>query len=179
MTARSIHHLIRLMLFHLGGIDWDVTADLVAPLSTVTLLGFALFYGWTLLKPYLQITYTEANLVQDMGWVTLALLLFATPWLMPWYASALLPIAILTTDVPLFCIVSLAFALCSGVVFGAGSGNSFLSIFAVLLTLFPAIGILIFRHRVLQFCQPAIDRLLLTQPNRSPVSPSEVPSTPA
>jgi alpha-1,6-mannosyltransferase len=177
-TARSLHHLVTLALTHLGGIEWDTAKAMAAPLATFTFLGFGLFYVWTLLKPYRQKFYSEANLVQDIGWVTLVLILFATPWIMPWYASVLLSIAVLATDAPLFCIVSLTFGLCSGVIFGAGSGDSFLSMFAAILTVCPAIAILIFRDRVLQFCRPAIDRLLLGEQDQTSVSP-EVPATSA
>lgn len=177
MTARSLHHLFRLLLTHSGAIDWDAAGAMVQPLATVTLLGFGLFYLWTLFKPYRQPNYSELNLVQDIGWVTLVLLLFATPWLMPWYASALLSIAVLTLDAPLFCIASMTFALCSGLIFGAGSGESFISIFAALLTVFPTIAVLIFRDRVLQFCRPVVDRLSLVQLRSRPAPLLEEPVT--
>jgi len=52
-------------------------------------------------------------LVEDIGWVTLVLLLFATPWLMPWYASIVLTIAALIPRARLFGLTSLAFGLSS------------------------------------------------------------------
>lgn len=51
--------------------------------SHYALIGFLSFYSWLALRGYTRQHYTELNLIEDIGWTTLTLLLFATPWLMP------------------------------------------------------------------------------------------------
>jgi len=84
-------------------------------LTTVrlTLVGFAGFYAWVIWRSYRRRQDTSLHLVEDIGWVTLVLLLFATPWLMPWYASIVLTIAALIPTSRLFGLTSLAFGLSS------------------------------------------------------------------
>jgi alpha-1,6-mannosyltransferase len=78
-----------------------------------TLIGFAGFYGWVIWRSCRRWEDTALHLIEDIGWVTLALLLFATPWLMPWYASIVLTIAALIPASRLFGLTSLAFGLSS------------------------------------------------------------------
>jgi alpha-1,6-mannosyltransferase len=61
----------------------------------------------------LQRRYSVANLGLDIGWVSLVLMLLATPWLMPWYASISLPVTALNIDDRRFLFASLAFCLSS------------------------------------------------------------------
>lgn len=86
---------------------------LLLKLSHYTLIGFAGFYGWMVWKIYHQRSYSNLQLVEDIGWVTLVLLLFATPWLMPWYVSALLTLAALIPGAQLFGLTTLMFGLSS------------------------------------------------------------------
>ncbi|KAM3098118.1 hypothetical protein ACKFKG_06780 [Phormidesmis sp. 146-35] len=79
----------------------------------VTLAGFAGFYAWILWRSCRRWEDTPLHLTEDIGWVTLVLLLFATPWLMPWYASIVLTIAALIPAARLFGLTSLAFGLSS------------------------------------------------------------------
>jgi alpha-1,6-mannosyltransferase len=81
----------------------------------LTLIGFVGFYGWVVWRSCRRWDDTPLHLVEDIGWVTLVLLLFATPWLMPWYASIVLTIAALIPASRLFGLTSLAFGLSSSV----------------------------------------------------------------
>lgn len=82
--------------------------------SVINRLGigiFVVFYGATMLRLLLS-KETEDTLSLALGWTTLVLLLFATPWLMPWYCSVLLPIAVLQKSQK-FAIVTFTFCLSS------------------------------------------------------------------
>ncbi len=96
-----------------GSIGMSQQQTILLIFTRLTLLGFAGFYGVTLWRSYRQLHYSPSDLVEDMGWVTLVLLLFATPWLMPWYASIGLTIAALIPQARLFGLTSLAFGLSS------------------------------------------------------------------
>jgi len=150
LTARSIHHLVNLGLSFFNRSTFLENQPAIQQFSRVTVLGFAIFYSWKLLQPYLKRKYSEVDLVTDLGWVTMALLLGATPWLMSWYPSVLLPFAVLIRNLPIFSLSSLTFCLTTGAVIGAGSGNTPLSLFGCLLTLGPVLAILLWRRQVLQ-----------------------------
>lgn len=150
LTARSIHHLINLGLSFFTGATFLENQPIIQQLGRITVLGFAIFYSWKLLQPHLKRKYSEVNLVTDLGWVTMALLLGATPWLMSWYPSVLLPFAVLIRNVPIFSFASLTFCLTTGAVIGAGSGNTPLSFLGCLLTLGPVFAVLLGRRQVLQ-----------------------------
>jgi alpha-1,6-mannosyltransferase len=154
MTARSIHHLVNLITAFARGTD-DLTKNqaMIQQLSRFTFLCFALFYLWKLVRLYLKRNYSEANLVSDLGWVTLFLLLGATPWLMAWYPSVLLPIAALSINAPVFALTSFVFALTAGAVVGAGSGDTLLSLAGCFVTLIPAFAVLLLRRQVWQIYQ--------------------------
>lgn len=148
-TARSIHHLVNLLLLHFAGMteaDWASTATTVARISYI---GFGVYYLWLLLQAYRKPGYSEENLVNDIGWATVALFLFATPWVMPWYPSALLPIAFLAVSPELF-LVSLTYGLTASIVVGPASGKTAISILGSLLTIAPAMLLLKFSDRLPQ-----------------------------
>ena len=86
---------------------------ILVALAQLTLIGFAAAYSWVALKALRRNFYSSSQLMEDMSWVTLILLLFATSWLMPWYASVLLTFAALMPQNRLFGWVSLAFGLSS------------------------------------------------------------------
>jgi alpha-1,6-mannosyltransferase len=87
--------------------------EILIGLARITLVGFAGFYSWVTWQTYRRWNYSQPDLVEDIGWVTLVLLLFATPWLMPWYGSILLTIAALIPRSRLFGLTSLAFGFSS------------------------------------------------------------------
>ena len=107
-------------------------------------------YFWFLLKPYLKRDYSQIDLVSDLGWVTLILFLFATPWLMSWYPSVLLPFAALGLESPVLALTSLTFSLCAGLIVGTGGRQSLISIVTTLVTLLPPIAILVSRAKLLR-----------------------------
>ena len=113
----------------------------LSQLSHSTLLGFLGFYIWLMFKGYTKGHYTELNVVEAVGWATLTLLLFATPWLMPWYASIVLTIAALIPQSHRFGITSLAFGLSSSAQYLLQGNESLKSIVAIgLPTLVLAVG---------------------------------------
>ena len=118
--------------------------------KSLTYLGFVICYFWFLLKPYLKRDYLQSDLVSDLGWVTLILFLFATPWLMSWYPSVLLPFAALGLESPVLALTSLTFSLCAGLIVGTGGRQSLISIVTTLVTLLPPIAILVSRAKLLR-----------------------------
>ena len=103
--------LMRIFAPGLLGMSQQQTILLIV--TRLALLGFAGFYAVILWRSYRQQNYSQPDLIEDMGWVTLVLLLFATPWLMPWYAAIALTIAALIPQARLFGLTSLAFGLSS------------------------------------------------------------------
>jgi len=86
--------------------------DWLLNLSRYTLIGFLVFYLWTCLRMFRR-NYQVANLLQDMGWVSIVLMLYATSWLMPWYVSILYAIAVTIPHARLLGLTTLTFGLSS------------------------------------------------------------------
>ena len=105
-------------------------------LTQCTSIGFAAVYGWVAWRGYVKRYNSQLHLIMDIGWVTLGLLLFATPWLMPWYASVLLPIVALIPQAQLFGLTSLMFCLSSSAVYLLQGLNGIESIVAISLPTF-------------------------------------------
>jgi len=142
-TAISFHYVLNALLLILP-LGFQAKQSILSLLTSLTYLGFAIFYGLLLIKPYLKRSYSEANLFVDIGWMTLVLFLFATPWFMPWYPSILLAIAALNLNAPFFVLVSLTFSLSSNLLYGgAGSGISLFSVFSTLTVILPPIIVLL------------------------------------
>ena len=118
----SIHALVqsRLELFRVSS-PYSITLrqerQILHNFTFYTSIGFAAFYGWIAFKAYGKRYDSQPNLILDIGWVTLTLLLVGTPWLMPWYASVLLPIVALTPKAQLFNLTSLMFCLSSSSIY--------------------------------------------------------------
>ncbi len=112
-----------------------------------TLIGFAAVYGWIAFRAYVKRYYLQLNLIADIGWVTLTLLLVATPWLMPWYASVLLPIAALIPQAQLFGLTSLMFCLSSSSLYLLQGFNSIESIVVIGL---PTLVLIVWTSRSVQ-----------------------------
>lgn len=130
-TAISLHYLLNSSFHLFPHIAIETKKNILSGFTLVTYVGFASHYLWTLLQSYFRRSYSEANLISDIGWTTLILFLFATPWLMPWYASVLLPVTALSTTSPLFVLTSLTFSLASNLIYGvAGEGVSVFTIIA-------------------------------------------------
>ncbi|MGC1395902.1 MAG: hypothetical protein WA828_16720 [Coleofasciculaceae cyanobacterium] len=112
-TAASIHRIFFTYLGYLPSLSTKLKLDILSKFKLVTLALFGLYYFVTLVQISLQRRYSVTNLGLEIGWVSLILMLLATPWLMPWYASILLPIAVLNLDERKFVFASLAFCLSS------------------------------------------------------------------
>jgi alpha-1,6-mannosyltransferase len=113
----SLHGLIKtgldiVRIFLPSALTLAQEKQILLRVSSFTLLGFALVYSWIAFRIYRQ-PGSMLQLLEAMGWATLILLLLATPWLMPWYASVLLTFAALLPKARLFCYTSLAFGLSS------------------------------------------------------------------
>lgn len=117
-SQASLHRLVKslLTLIHFqvpGSITLEVAKYWVGRLTQLTLAGFAVFYAWVLQRICFKPYYNQENLITDIGWVTLTLFLIATPWLMPWYVSVLLPVAALVPRAQLLGLTTLMFTLSS------------------------------------------------------------------
>ncbi len=148
-VARSLHHLLNLLLNFLPTTAIQERQATSSVFKSVTYLGFAIYYVWTLLQSYLRRGYSEANLILDIGWTTLILFLFATPWLMPWYPSVLLPVTALIINSPLFVLTSLTFCISSSLIYGTGAGHSAFSIITSAITVVPSILMLVLAPKFL------------------------------
>lgn len=146
-TARSFHHLINLCLNLFPIITLETRQSILSFLTRFSYCIWIIYYLATLVKSYFRSKYSEINLVSDIGWITLSLFLFATPWLMSWYPSILLPIAALSINAPHFVLTSLTFALSPSIILGGGSGSSAISILTTSLTVIPATALLVLRRR--------------------------------
>lgn len=112
--------------------------SILTTLSTATLIGFFCFYCWQLWRSDKRWNNTPQVLLEDMGWTTMVLLLFATSWLMPWYCSILITFAALIPQSHIFGLTTLAFSLSSSAQYVLGTNSStksFVSIGIPVLTL--------------------------------------------
>jgi len=147
LAARSIHHLSGLLLDHGLKMGADQRNAIVSKEVLVCTAVFGVYYLWICLKPHVRRMSSESGLVADLGWVTLALLLLATPWMMPWYPTVLLPIAVLS-GAPFLGLCSLVFSLSMGVIYGDGAGRSMISMLTTVVTIAPILATLIWRRRL-------------------------------
>jgi alpha-1,6-mannosyltransferase len=157
-TARSFHHLISLCLNFFPNMTPETSQSILSLVTRFSYCIWIIYYLWRLLKSYFSKKYSEIDLVSDMGWITLSLFLFATPWLMPWYPSILLPITALSVNAPYFVLTSLTFALFPGIILGGGGGQSPVSILTVGITMIPPTALLILKRKVVRI-------IGLTQPS--------------
>ena len=100
-------------------------------LSHLTLLSFFGFYSWQLWRSDKRWNNTPQMLLEDMGWTTMVLMLFATAWLMPWYCSILITFAALIPQARLFGFTTLAFGLSSSAQYFLGMNSSLKSLVSI------------------------------------------------
>ncbi len=81
------------------------------------LLQFSAFYAWVVLQIFRRPAYSAMTLLEDMGWVALVLMLYATSWLMPWYVSILYAIAAVLPSARLFGLTVLMFGVSSSAMY--------------------------------------------------------------
>ncbi|MEG4985314.1 hypothetical protein QUB08_05995 [Microcoleus sp. BR0-C5] len=146
-TARSFHHAITLFLNFLPNVSLETRESLLSFLKYFVYLSWIVYYAGTLIKSLFRKKDSEINLVSDIGWTTLTLFLFATPWLMPWYPSILLPIAALSINSPHFVLTSLTFSLSPSIILGAGSGTTVISLVTSFVSVVPPTVLLIFGRK--------------------------------
>jgi alpha-1,6-mannosyltransferase len=87
--------------------------ELLSKFKLITYAIFGIYYLVVLVQISLQRRYSAESLGLDIGWMSSTLLILATPWLMPWYASILLPVTALNIEDRRFVFTSLAFCLSS------------------------------------------------------------------
>ncbi|UNU24600.1 hypothetical protein [Microcoleus vaginatus] len=146
-TARSFHHAINLFLNFLPNVTVEIRESILSFLKYFAYLSWIVYYAGTLIKSLFRKKDSEIKLVSDIGWTTLTLFLFATPWLMPWYPSILLPIAALSINSPHFVLTSLTFSLSPSLILGAGSGTSVISLVTSFVSVVPPTALLIFGRK--------------------------------
>jgi alpha-1,6-mannosyltransferase len=132
----SLHSIVKfgldlLRIFVPGVLTLAQEKLLLLQFSHYMLICFTATYGWIAWRTYRQRFSTPQRLVENMGWATLVLLLVATPWLMPWYASVLLTIAALIPGAQLFGLTSLAFGLSSSAQYLLQGHDSLKSVVAI------------------------------------------------
>jgi alpha-1,6-mannosyltransferase len=71
------------------------------------------------------------TLLEDMGWVTLVLMLYGTSWLMPWYVSILYPIAAVLPTARLFGLTVLMFGVSSAAMYSLQADAGLRSLVAI------------------------------------------------
>jgi alpha-1,6-mannosyltransferase len=112
-------------------------------------LAYLGYYIWLLWKCFSRRSYFSSDLVTDLGWASLALLLLAAPWYQPWYASILFPF-ILFSSSRFFKVTALTFAIAGSCTYYVltydPSAELPLRIISVM-TVFPTLGLLLFRKR--------------------------------
>jgi alpha-1,6-mannosyltransferase len=167
----SIHALIRAGLETLPYFVPDVPTSsqykyFLLRLAKYTLIGFAAFYGWVVLRVFRKPHYSATTLLQDMGWITLVLMLYATSWLMPWYVSILYAIAVVIPQARLFGLTTLMFGVSSSAMYGLQNDSGLRSLVAVgLPTLTLIIGIILRLDKPLPQSSETIPPLSLKSPD--------------
>ncbi|HAX77809.1 MAG TPA: hypothetical protein DCY88_18710 [Cyanobacteria bacterium UBA11372] len=169
LVSGSLHDLLKLIvnseyveyLFPNFAINYQ--DNILTAFRYLTYFCFAAYYAWVVGKAYWNKNYSESNLVVDMGWVTLVLLLFATPWLMPWYPTILFPFIALNLHARWFCVTSFTFGVvlsCAFYTLGYGPlyGQILPGVIGTVLATIPAIAILLFGRKIRQF--PQFEKLL-------------------
>jgi alpha-1,6-mannosyltransferase len=158
-TAGSLHNILDVVLntiepflSNLGARPQRIKRITLFAFKTLAYLGFVIFYAKTLLNVYFKRGYSTNNLILDMGWTTLVLFLFATPWYQPWYCSILLSIAALKSDSWFFVLTSLTFCISSTCSYYllAYAPEQYLLVVVSIITVVPTIGVLITKPRILR-----------------------------
>ncbi|MEG4529138.1 hypothetical protein [Microcoleus sp. D2_18a_D3] len=146
-TARSFHHAINLFLNFWPNVSVETRESILSFLKYFAYLSWIVYYAGTLIKSLFRKKDSEINLVSDIGWTTLTLLLFATPWLMPWYPSILLPIAALSINSPHLVLTSFTFSLSPSIILGGGAGTTVISLVTSFVSVVPPTALLIFGRK--------------------------------
>ncbi|VXD17895.1 conserved membrane hypothetical protein [Planktothrix serta PCC 8927] len=156
-NAGSFHDILNRLLTlakpFLPALIVQKQAGLVWLFKICTYILYCLYYAWICLRTFFRRHYTAFELILDLGWVTLTLFLFATPWYQPWYATVLICfVALLNFRSPFFCFVALTYSVCSTVVYYLFAGGSeFIPLlFASIMTVVPTTLLLLLKSKITQ-----------------------------
>lgn len=111
--AGSFHKILETYLNYFPELTNQFKLELLSKFKLITYAIFGIYYLVVLVQISLQRRYSAESLGLDIGWMSSTLLILATPWLMPWYASILLPVTALNIEDRRFVFTSLAFCLSS------------------------------------------------------------------
>ncbi len=169
MTAGSWHTVLQGVLSRTQAIVPNPTARSIVLDSTqamiwglfnrFTLLVFAAYYGITMYRIYRNRFILESQLMIQIGWVTFVLFAFATAWYQPWYATILLPVAVLNLQAPFFAITVFVFSLtgtAANLALGYGIGTA--GILAAILTMGSTIVVLLLRPKIMAYLEAKVPR---------------------
>jgi alpha-1,6-mannosyltransferase len=131
MTYRSLHHGVRLMTMTWPTDRAAIAMQLVCGLTLAVAAGVGLGIGARILR---RRDYDEISLVQDLAWLTLALLL-AKPYLAPWHTTTLMVMGALTIQAPRLWAILGIIGLSPLVLYGTGGGDNWIGLGASLLFL--------------------------------------------
>jgi alpha-1,6-mannosyltransferase len=123
---------------------------LVRLFKLLTYFLYCVGYAWMCGRAYFSKKYVASSLVLEMGWSTLILFLFATPWYQPWYATILLCfVALMNFTAPRFCLIALTYSTCSAIAYYIFSGvvNPAALLIASIITVFPTTALLCLSSR--------------------------------
>jgi alpha-1,6-mannosyltransferase len=117
-------------------------------------MAIGLWYLSRMLRIYRRNDRDMSKLVLDFGWTLLLILVFATPWFQPWYATALLPFVLLSAiqrpfkDQRAFVYAGLALACTSTsyYLFAILGAPRVLFLILSMVTMGPPVGILVYQR---------------------------------
>jgi alpha-1,6-mannosyltransferase len=115
MSAGSIHHILDTWFLALPPGALRRRASLAFHLMTSGL--YCVMYAGACWKLLNKKDAEPEDLLQLFAWFTLALLLLATPWYQPWYATSLLLFLFLAVRDPMFWVCAAAFAFCGTIAY--------------------------------------------------------------
>jgi alpha-1,6-mannosyltransferase len=145
LTFRSLHHGIHVLTLTWPTDRATIAMALVTGLGLAAVAGVGLAIGARILR---RRDYDDIQLVQDLAWLTLALLL-AKPYLAPWHTTTLMVMGALTLQSPRLWASLGLIGLSPLLLYGTGGGDNwiglgssllFLAIVALSLCLPPSYG---------------------------------------
>jgi hypothetical protein len=149
----SVHALFREGLGSLGGLLPEIIVRkqgaVVYRFTQATYGAYCLGYAVLLYRVLVGRLSSVSDLISYLGWATLVLLLFATPWYQPWYATILLPFVVLNLRARFFGITASTYALSSSVAYYlfSYSGNWWPQLGVSILTVVPPLALLVLGAR--------------------------------
>lgn len=165
--ARSMYHVGQVLLIKLTSLGTLDQAYLMSRVELLGMVAFVAYYSGIWLKVFFarRTEYNESDLIADLGWVTLVLLLLATPWMMPWYPTVLLPLAVLSGK-PFMALSALIFSLSTELVYGDGARLELPNLAHSASSLMAITLVLSFRRRLTDIAQEWWQRMLTSGQGR-------------